>query len=608
MEFGLSSDICELLRAEAFAGLKALPRRGVEVGGLLTHRIGAGSTEMASGVEPIPCEYLYGPSYRLSPFDYQNFRARIRAIQAADAVKIAFFFRSSTREVFGVTPEDVAVAELLSDTAGIVLIRPSLNGNATFRVFQSTKDCEWYDFEEFEVRNELIVPAPLIAAVAAPKTGDGPGLLESPPLDSPGRRSVDTPRLDMRFAGNSFALFWLILVLAVAASVIVRRAFWNIASQVVPSNDPDLGMQVVFRGNNLLLTWNQSLPSVRNSAGGNLQIRDGAQYREIALDSAQLAQAVIYYAPNSDDITFRLNIQGQRPSRLSGIVRVLANHKDAGPVSSSSGPTVVFPSISEPLSEPVSEPHTNAPGAGQGRLGTPKSSQTRRPPQPSKSAEQRKYATGRAASNAPKRLAAQFNPGVRPNAPSNPDERGLQRSAEAASSGPQAPDFDGSSGPRAKSAPEISFPPHADNSLRITTSAEPDISGVRLITTVSVEPAGRTGLKNTLKDLSPRHVLRLHSADSKLIPSRALRQTHPELPSHLISEIHGEKQIKVKVTIDPEGEVVKSELVSGRSDDEIAAAVLYAARNWTFEPARMDGRAVESKAILRFALRARSVE
>ena len=91
MEFGLSTDICELLRAEAFAGLKAL-RRGVEVGGLLTQRIGAGSTAMVNGFEPIPCEHLYGPSYRLSPLDYENFRARIHAIQEAfipESTKVA---------------------------------------------------------------------------------------------------------------------------------------------------------------------------------------------------------------------------------------------------------------------------------------------------------------------------------------------------------------------------------------------------------------------------------------------------------------------------------------------------------------------------------------
>ena len=557
MEFGLSIDICELLRAEAFVGLKALPRRGVEVGGLLTQRIGVGSTAMVDGFEPIPCEHLYGPSYQLSPLDYENFRARIHAIQARDTVKIGFFFRSSTREVFGVAPEDIAaVGELLSDTAGIVLLRPFLNGNATFRVFQSTNDREWHDFEEFEVRNELIVPAPLMAAVPAQTMDNDVGLVELPPLDSPVRRSVDTPPLH-RFALNWVALFCLILVLVVAASVIMARAFWKVVPQTVRSSDPDLGMQVVFRGNNLLLTWNQSLPSVRDSVSGNLQIHDGAQYREIALDSAQVAQAVIYYAPNSDDVTFRLNIQDRKSAQLSGIVRVLANRKGADPAPSSNGPTVVSP--------PVSEPQNFATGAVQGRPATSKSSLVRKPPQPSKYAERRKHALARTASRAPKQLATQFKPDSRPKAASSPDERDLQR-AEAASSGPQAPDINRSSQLRAQSAAEVSVLAPADNSPRIATTTEPDKLGFGAPSIVPVDVP---------------------------VPARPLKKIIPERHASLAPPILVPTTVTVEVMIDREGRVVEAHALRSPSKYWAGKAV-EAAQQWRFEPAMLHGQSIPS--------------
>ena len=113
---------------------------------------------MVDGHEPIPCEHLYGPSYQLSPLDYENVRARIHAIQARDTVMSGFFVRSSTREVVGVAPGVIAaVGELLSDTAGIVLLfGPSSTATQHSAYTSRQTTAEWHDFEEFEVRNELI--------------------------------------------------------------------------------------------------------------------------------------------------------------------------------------------------------------------------------------------------------------------------------------------------------------------------------------------------------------------------------------------------------------------------------------------------------------------
>src|SRR5450432_1182248 len=104
-ELRLSTDLCEALRAEAFAGLKALPKRGAEVGGLLTGQGDEDPISIIDGFELIQCEHRYGPFYRLSPLDCENFHAKCRELKAGDAVRVAGFFRSSTRETFQVTPE-----------------------------------------------------------------------------------------------------------------------------------------------------------------------------------------------------------------------------------------------------------------------------------------------------------------------------------------------------------------------------------------------------------------------------------------------------------------------------------------------------------------------
>ena len=186
-------------------------------------------------------------------------------------------------------------------------------------------------------------------------------------LDSPVRRSVDTPPLH-RFALNWVALFCLILVLVVAASVIMARAFWKVVPQTVRSSDPDLGMQVVFRGNNLLLTWNQSLLfgarfCKRQSAERFMTARN----IERSPRPAQVAQAgdLLRSQFGRRYISFEHLGQDRKSAQLSGIVRVLANRTGADPCPSSEWTHGCFSTCRSH--------RTSATGAIQGRPATSKS-------------------------------------------------------------------------------------------------------------------------------------------------------------------------------------------------------------------------------------------
>jgi periplasmic protein TonB len=150
-EFRLDPALYETLRAEAFAGLKALPKRGLEIGGILT-QAGAENASVMDGFELLPCDHLYGPGYQLSPADIERFQARCREIETTNEVHIACFFRSCTRDEFEVTPDDLyIVSELVSDRAGIVLIKPFPTGSAIFRFFRPAGENKWDRFREFEV-------------------------------------------------------------------------------------------------------------------------------------------------------------------------------------------------------------------------------------------------------------------------------------------------------------------------------------------------------------------------------------------------------------------------------------------------------------------------
>src|ERR1700693_3532568 len=54
---------------ETQRGLKLLPQRGAEVGGLLWGTVINPQTVIIQGIESVPCEYQLGPTWTLSPQD-----------------------------------------------------------------------------------------------------------------------------------------------------------------------------------------------------------------------------------------------------------------------------------------------------------------------------------------------------------------------------------------------------------------------------------------------------------------------------------------------------------------------------------------------------------
>ncbi len=324
--FRLDTDVCEALRLEAFTALKSLPKRGAEIGGLLTRRVGLA----ADGFHPIPCQHLYGPSYRLSPPDFEVFRSQYRELKANPSLAVVGYFRSSTRPDFQPDSEDLQIVrEIFSDTAAIVLIQPSRAGHAIFRVYHPESGCDPAQCDEFEVRNQLLspvpVPVPVPAAVPAIVEPMQPQPASPTAAIAPAVPSPASPSPWKRIAG----------VAAFASVVVASGAFYFVSRDSRPAAHaavrapapPDLTLQVVSQPGGLRLSWNRDLPAIRQATGGTLRIHDGDSDREITLDPAQVAQAVVFYTPATQDVTFQLKIQGQGNTPVTAMARILGGAK-----------------------------------------------------------------------------------------------------------------------------------------------------------------------------------------------------------------------------------------------------------------------------------------
>src|ERR1051326_6726793 len=128
----LGPELVEIIRGVAFDGLKALPRRGAEIGGFLTALPSVPS--VAVDLRLVGCEHLYGPSYRLSERDVPQL-AEAKAQSEKDGQVAVAYFRSSTRATVNVEAEDrAAIAAVMPNVPFVVLARPAYNGSALISI------------------------------------------------------------------------------------------------------------------------------------------------------------------------------------------------------------------------------------------------------------------------------------------------------------------------------------------------------------------------------------------------------------------------------------------------------------------------------------------
>jgi TonB family protein len=74
----------------------------------------------------------------------------------------------------------------------------------------------------------------------------------------------------------------------------------------------------------------------------------------------------------------------------------------------------------------------------------------------------------------------------------------------------------------------------------------------------------------------------------------------PDVPAAAAHSIHGEVNVKVRVAVDPSGNVASAEFESEGPSKYFSKLAMDAAQKWKFKPAEANGQAVASAWILQF--------
>ena len=612
----LTPELSDNIRALSFDGLKALPRRGAEIGGLIT--ASPSTPAIADDLILVKCEYLFGPSWHLSSTDIPKLQNAAQQC-SADGKIVAAFFRSCTRPAVELDAEDrLAIAECCAEVPFAVIARPALNGSARISVFRRAQEGAWDSIEEFTVpaprksapeRREPNIPVPERSAaddtpaVAAREFPEPPQRFARIPEPIPALLpSTSNRQLPAQIRQASPLPEWrpylwylvpvLLLGMGVAGYEMRPRTAKAVpAAEAAPkpaprdtSREANLGLSVRDEGGKLHLTWDRGSETAKSATGGVLEIDDASSPTTIALRPSDVADGSLIYTPRSSDITFRLRILNSSGRYVSEMLRVVGGEQrgrveqarqSPAPVTSAPNRTLAgnTPERSRPQQPLQQQPPPRQYPWFLSSLLSPKAYQPLQRSPLGASTEPPAGPAGSAAAPSPNLQAADHGPSpASETAP--PQSNVAERISQAPRSEPvnsqpavtQTPALLNDSG--AKRAPAVTEPVHAP---------APAIT--------QPPPAGN----------------RPAPAASIATPPEPVRRVTPTGISARWN-VPGTVKIPILVSVDAKGVVTSASAVKDGQHPSLflVGSCLNAAREWTFKPAKLNGKPVASQYRIEF--------
>jgi hypothetical protein len=312
-----TAEVAETIRAEAFLGLKSLPRRGAEVGGFVFARGGSGGSNAehaVDGVEFVPTEHLFGPHYRLSTSDLDLFRSKTREVRSNFPGAILGYFRTCTRDEFQLDDHDLQLLhDVLPDARFIYLVKPFQSGDSRVRVFAADDSLGSPYISEFPLQLNLDVhPESVRASDTATIETPSPAPWNKTEETTESRPEQDSP-------GRNY---WKPVLITALAAVAVFAAAWSYGRWKSPPQ-PELNLAVETASGNIHLKWDHKSPAFRSAETGTLWITDQGNTRELSLNPSTLGTGSLVYVTDTPDVTFRMQLPQKSGHPLTGSVRVI---------------------------------------------------------------------------------------------------------------------------------------------------------------------------------------------------------------------------------------------------------------------------------------------
>ena len=595
------ADVLARLGMEVRVAFKRVPRRGLEIGGILvgrTEQRDETTTFWIEGFESIDSEHRSGPSYILSEPDFAHLR---EALTRNGAASIGMY-RSQTRSQQLVLQEpDIKLLERCFDSGDVLFLItcPAAARAAFFIREEGELKCVY----EFDLGTPL---APSVAPQSPPALApDPPGPTPDPPetdrltppppeiqtalvavsrqvnpLNPPENedeasgavqladrlRSSLGPAVEGSASDHVLAKplggwlgrsarfkkgTWLAAALIFSAflGAVIGLLSHARPPAVRPQRLPSEGLRLSAEGNGglLRLHWDPNFSAIRNPSRAVLHIQDGEYQIVKNLAPSEIRMGSVTYEPRSRDVTFRVEVSSPT-ANASGVVQVI-NLSAQSALPPDRAP--------EPLLKASAKP-------------------------PPKELSPGKIPLARSEPAAVPAVKEQENgkEEVRPAAVRSPD------GTQTASSLPR--DVAPTVGIEKAPAP----PPIVERPAVPASVAEPSVR-------VWTEPVAGSAWGRLVGKVP---LVRRLKKPAKTSMAGPIFQAQPVLTNPAKSSITRPISVDVKVDVGETGMVESAEVIDfgDASNVALANSALAAAVRWTFEPARVDDLAVASKVILHF--------
>jgi len=338
------------LQSEVLRGVGSDPG-GREVGGILLGQIEEEGGKTAAIIDdfiPVECSYRAGPLYDVSGDDSVNLeaallRAALDACDAPNVPAILGYYRSQLREGVSLAPSDVAVIQsYFQSPSSVFLLVKTVAGSAacTAGFFFWEEGAIQPEFSPLEVALGRTPGEP--AAASAPEVGEGlpeffdegesglppelAGVFQDVPATFPDREPASSaarqpwPWLGLFLRAATILIATAALVIAVLAYLGAPRSHPPAAAAGQTSG---LGLRVERNPPDLLVSWDLNAREIAGAPRATLSIRDGAaQHPPLNLDRAGILRGSYLYAPESDDVQFRLEVFDANGGSVAQSIRV----------------------------------------------------------------------------------------------------------------------------------------------------------------------------------------------------------------------------------------------------------------------------------------------
>jgi hypothetical protein len=316
---GLDFGVVDRIAAEALRGFSALPRRGMEVGGILLGRTASGHGELSVQIEdciPFDCEHLYGPNFHLSPKDRDALAELLTGLngQRARPLQAVGLYRTHTRGDLELTAEDVELLDAFFPSAHAVclIVRPYAVRPAEAGFFLRLNGA----FRPGAPPSTFLFRRKEMGGGATPRGAAGrpaaDAVPEAPDSAAPAALETELDRAEPPAPPRS-AHAWLwaaalctFLLAGVAIGIQIAGGFSRPAPPPQAADPYALGLSALQFGETIHFRWNPRAPALEACRSASLVIRDGDNTKIIDLRKDDLARGALIYRNASPDVHFRL--------------------------------------------------------------------------------------------------------------------------------------------------------------------------------------------------------------------------------------------------------------------------------------------------------------